>query len=321
MLGAVVASIIVAPGSGAHSPAVADVGSRSAIPGFDVARSRVVSVRVYHTRIATVPHTNARRIGRSLASLRPTWITGLLRYARNQYPLHGEVRAWRQIRRIVRTQSPGAQFDVVLNAMQYRTPAAIRLTMRRLRTKLGNEGWFFDFYSTAFKAHPRMVRAAITSAHAHGEWIGGNVFGIAERRPLPARSDFFSVQDAGIHLNLPAVRALARRSPVVYHLNNDPDKPESGGCRFIKRFDDARRRMMLRRRAAQQVDYGFRFSYPTLYPECLRNRPNGHGTFLRSYNAFRHPRIVREIARLLDRYDFDPASRLARASTATSSAG
>jgi hypothetical protein len=303
-LSAVSLSIVLAPGNGA-----AEAGSRptAAIAEFAAARSRVVSVRVFHTRIATVPHTNARRIGRSLASLRPTWVTGLLRYARNQYPLHGEVRAWRQIRRIVRTQSPSAQFDVVLNALQYRTPAAIRLTMRRLRAKLGNEGWFFDFYSTAFKAHPRMVKAAIASAHAHGEWIGGNVFGLAKHRPLPSRSDFFSVQDAGIHLNLPAVRRLAARTPIVYHLNNDPDKPSSGGCRFIKRFSDARRRMMLRRRAWQQVEYGFRFSYPALYPECLRSRAHGNGTFLRAYNAFRHPRVVNEIARLLDRYDFDPS--------------
>ena len=55
-----------------------------------------------------------------------------------------------------------------------------------------------------------MIRAAINSAHAHGEWIGGNVFGIARRRPLPSRSDFFSVQDAGIHLNLPGGAAASR---------------------------------------------------------------------------------------------------------------
>ena len=259
-------------------------------------QSRIISARVWHTRIATVPNTNSRRLGRALAGLRPTWVTGLLRYARNQYPHRDEIRAWRQIRRIVHTSSPSAQFDVVLNAMQYRTPAAIRMTMRRLRAKLGPEGWFFDFYSQAYRKHPRMIRAAINSAHAHGEWIGGNVFGIARNRPLPVHSDFFSVQDAGIHLNGKAVRRLASSRPVMYHLQSDPDRPRSGGCRWIRDFSDRRRRVMLRGRARQQLKHDFRVSYPVLFPQCLRRGPDGHRTFLRAYNAFRHPQVAREIA-------------------------
>jgi hypothetical protein len=302
----VAATLAIAPAaSGGPAPARSHV----VIPSFAQAQSRIISVRVWHTRIATVPHTNARHIGRSLASLHPTWVTGLLRYARNQYPHRDEVRAWHQIRRIIRTQNPQAQFDVVLNALQYRTPAAVRMTMRRLRAKLNNDGWFFDFYSTAFAKHPKMIRAAIASAHAHGEWIGGNVFGLARHQALPARSDFFSVQDHGIHLRLRAVRRLAHRGAVMYHLQNDPDRPRSGGCRFIRDFNDKRRRAMLRGRASQQDKYRFRMSYPALYPECFRHGPDGHRTFLRSYNAFRHPKVAGEISHLLDRYDFDPASR------------
>ena len=62
-------------------------------------------------------------------------------------------------------RSPSAQFDVVLNADQYRTPAAVTRTMRRLSAKLGNEGWFFDFFSSAARRHPKMVKAAIAWAH------------------------------------------------------------------------------------------------------------------------------------------------------------
>ena len=294
-------------------PANADPADRPAVlppvSAFPPAQSRIVSARVWHTRIATVPNTNARRIGRSLASLRPTWVTGLLRFARNQYPHKSEVHTWKQIRRIVATTSPGVQFDVVLNALQYRTPRAIRTMMRRLRARLGPEGWFFDFYSQAFRKHPRMIRAAINSAHGHGEWIGGNVFGIAGHPKLPVHSDFFSVQDAGIHLNLKAVRHLAKRRPVMYHLQNDPDKPHSAGCRFIRKFSDKRRMGMIRGRARQQVRAGFRVSYPALFPMCMRRGPKGHRTFLRAYNAFRHPKVAREIAHLLDRYDFDPTTR------------
>lgn len=278
---------------------------------FAGANSRIVSARFFHTRISTVRNSTAARVGRSLASLEPTWVTGLLRYARHQYPSGAEVRAWRKIRRKVRARSPGAQFDVVLNAEHYRTPAAIRLTMRRLRAKLGNEGWFFDFFSNAFQKHPRMVRAAIASAHRNGEWIGGNVFGIARLRSLPSKADFFSVQDNVFNLNLRAVRRLATGERVIYHLNSDPAHPRSGGCRFIQRLNTRQRMALIRRRAAQQVRIGFRFSYPVLFPQCIRPRKGG-GSFLAAYNAFRDPPMAREIGRLLDLYDFSPGTGRSR---------
>ena len=305
-------------GLGARSePAVAQlewleelVGGGEADPGVTPMLSRVVSARVRHTRLAPVQRSNARRIGRRLASFRPTLVTGTLRYARNQYPKRDEVRAWEEIREIVRRESPGAQFDVVLNSLQYRTPAAIGRTMARLRAKLHPDGWFFDFFSTALRRHPRAVRAAIDSAHANGEWIGGNVWGFARgRRPLPLKADFLSVQDFRFTLNLPAVRKLAAEIPVLYHLQSDPHKPRSGGCRFITRMNTRERRGFIRRRASQQATHGFRMSYPVFFPQCIRPRHGARGrTFLGAYNVFRDPPMPRQIRELLDAYDFDPAT-------------
>lgn len=304
---AVLAGALLSSSGGDSAAAQSEVETPASRATFAAATSRIISVRVFHTRIATVRNAPATRIGRSLASLHPTWVSGMLRYARHQYPKGIELRAWRRIRRIVRVESPNAQFDVVLNAQQYRTPAAIRLTMRRLRPKLHNDGWFFDFFGAAFRTHPKMVKAAIDSAHAHGEWIGGNIFGIAKRRPLPARAEFLSVQDHVFHLNLPAVRRLARHHPIVYHLNSDPAHERSGGCRFIQRLNTARRRALIRRRAAQQVRHNFRVSYPAMFPQCVRPREGGGPPFLAAYNAFRDPPMAAEIRRLLDRYDYQPA--------------
>jgi hypothetical protein len=274
-------------------------------PRFGAALPRIVSARVWHTRLSTVRNSNARRVGRSIASLHPTWVTGLLRYRRNQYPNRKEAHTWREIRRIVHTDSPAAQFDVVLNALQYRTPAAVTKTMRRIRHKLGNEGWFFDFFSSAFRKHPKMVRAAIASAHRHGEWIGGNAFGIGGRTPkLPARADFLSVQDNNaFRLNLKAVKRLTRKHLVTYHVHSDPNKQRGGSCRFIERLTSQERRRLVKRRAAQAARRGFHMSYPALYPLCMRARPNGPGSLLYSYNAFRDPPVIRAIRRLLNRYD------------------
>ena len=312
LLGALCAAVLAAAFASASAAPPAGGRVASAIPpgppSFQAALSRVVSSRVYHTRLHVVRNSTSNRIGRSLASLHPTWVTGLLRYARNQYPTHDEVHAWRQIRAIVRRSSPNVQFDVVLNADQYRTPKAVTTTMRRLSAKLGNEGWFFDFLSRGARRHPRMVKAAIAWAHTRGQWIGGNVFGLVRERAFPVNADFLSVQDDGFRLNLPAVQRISTASTVLYHLNNDPDDKASGGCRFIKDYSTARRRQLIRRRASAQIRYGFRMSYPALFPECLHSRPRGPGTFLSSYNAFRDPPMAREIRKLLDRYDFDPGT-------------
>jgi hypothetical protein len=289
----------------APPPARAAAAPAAIAPNFAPALSRIVSARVWHTRLSTVRNSNARRIGRSLATLHPTWVTGLMRYRRNQYPNRKEARTWREIRRIVRASNPGAQFDVVLNALQYRTPAAITKTMRRIRHRLGPEGWFFDFYSSAFKKHPKMVRAAIASAHRHGEWVGGNVFGIAGRNAkLPARADYLSVQDnSAFRLNLKAVKRLTRKHLVTYHLHSDPNKQRGGSCRFIEGLSSQSRRRLIKRRAAQADRRGFHMSYPALYPLCMRARPNAPGSLLYSYNAFRDPPVIRAIRRMLNRYD------------------
>lgn len=293
--------------------AVVSVGAGEAPPGPPPAvspgvsaeqLSRIVSARVHHTRISTVRNSNAGRIARALASLQPTWVTGLIRYARNQHPNRVEVRAWNRITAAVRATSPNAQFDVVLNARQYKNGRQLRAMMRRVRSRLHNDGWFFDFYSIIFRRRPRMIRTAIESAHRHGEWIGGNVFGFARRKhPMPLRSDYLAVQDFRLRLRLGAVRRLSAQAPIMYHLHNDPDRSRGGGCSFIERLNTHERRRLLRRRARQQATYGFHLSYPVLFPECKRLRGPGRTEVLYSYNAFRDPPMAATIRTLLDRYD------------------
>ena len=288
-------ALIPAASSGDHSGPI--------VPGpatFSQNLDRILAARVLHTRLSVVRNTNARRIGRSLASLHPTWVSGMIRYHKRQYPHHDEVRAWREITRIVRIGNPTVGFDVALNAKQYHVGREIQHKMNRIRAKLHPDGWFFDFYSRAYEKRPRMIRAAIANAHAHGEWIGGNIFGLKKQRPLPMRSDFFAVQDFHLRLNGRALSRLRGRVPLVYHIENDPDRPQSGGCEFIKNLTTAKRTSLVRRRARQQARYGYHFQYPALLPQCIRHR--GNRSYLQVYNAFRDPPMARTILRMLNRF-------------------
>ena len=124
------------------------------------------------------------------------------------------MRAWRTIVSAVRAASPDAKFAVELNPIEFRKrPRAPTRMMDRIRiTALGNDGWLMDFWSLVSRKRPGLVRAALANAHANGEFVGGNVFGIARRPRIPSATDYVAVQDFGFHLNLKAIRRLSRGS-------------------------------------------------------------------------------------------------------------
>src|SRR5215218_5203885 len=104
---AVALALVPAVSSGDHPDPI--------VPGpatFPQKMQRIVAARVLHTRLEVVRNTNARRIGRSLGSLHPNWVSGMIRYARGQHPKRDEVHAWREITRIVQVGNPTAGFDV-----------------------------------------------------------------------------------------------------------------------------------------------------------------------------------------------------------------
>jgi hypothetical protein len=213
-----------------------------------------------------------------------------------------EVDAWNTIRAAVSAASPQAQFSIELNALQYPTVKSLNSMMARVRSRFDNEGWLFDFYTTQSARNPKVMAAAVTNAHSNGEWIGGNAFGINKRPKFPAGTDFLEVQDFGFRINLDAVRALAARVPVHFHLGNSPGFPSSDGCVFINGLSTLGRRNYVTKRAGQQAEYGFRFGYPVFFPECIRNR-NTPRSRIFTYNAPDDAPMMQTIGALMDQYD------------------
>ena len=264
--------------------------------------SRIASVRVYQSGRWTLPGENAASVGRALASLQPTWISDLIRYPKRLAPTGREVRAWNTITDLVRESSPSAQFGIELNALQYKTAAEIERKMSQIRTRFNNDGWMIDFYSSGYRRFPAAVEAAIDDAHANGEWIGGNVFGLAAGPKVPPGSDFVAVQDFGFKVDLRAVRRLAREAPVMYHLGNNPQAASSDGCRWINELDTHARIEFLRHRASQQATYDFHVGYPVLFPGCERHPERPRDPGLVYYNAARDGPMLKTIDGLMDRF-------------------
>lgn len=269
--------------------------------------SRIASVRIFQDQQFTAKHQTPASIGAALAGVRPTYVSSLIRYAAGQRVRPREVRAWRTIVPAVRAASPEARFAVELNPIEFRNAGALTRMMGRIRTALGNDGWLMDFWSLVSRKRPGLVRAALANAHANGEFVGGNVFGIARHPRIPSATDYVAVQDFGFHLNLKAIHRLSRRFPVHLHLMNSPDRPLSVGCIFMEQFSTAHRIRYVRKRARQQGPWGFHLGYPVFFPECERHRGQGDATIF-SYDAVRDPPMLATIGVLMDRYSSNPAT-------------
>jgi hypothetical protein len=268
---------------------------------FPAQLDRVAFARVYQDGQWTAQGETPTTIGKALATLKPTWVATLLRFKKNDPVTPKVVKAHNTITQLVEAANPQAEFGVELNAMQYRKPSQVVRMMNAVRAKIDVDGWTMDFYTPAYRKYPQAVEAAIAAAHANGEWIGGNAFRLSNTPRVPPGSDFIAVQDFGFQLDLQAVKELAQAAPVVYHLNNTPEDPDSDGCKFIESFTTARRAALLRQRASQQAANDFRVGYPVLFPECERGI-NTNNPQLYTYNAMRDGSMMQTISGLMDQY-------------------
>lgn len=265
------------------------------------AQDRVVSVRVYQHGAWTVFGETPKTVGAAIARLEPAWVSSLIRLSSTEALGADEISAWNTIRKLVRDKVPEAQFDIELNALEYKSADDLVAMMEKVRAKLGNEGWFFDFYTPAYEKSPEVVEAAIANAHEHGEWIGGNAFGLGNDPKVPPSSDFIAVQDFRFKIDLAGVRALAKQAPTAFHLGNSPADPNSDGCVFIEKLTAAERVAYVTKRAKQQAANDFRFAYPVFFPEC--EKPGNDPNSLFSYNALKDPPMMSTIEGLLSKND------------------
>ena len=79
---------------------------------------RVIQARLFHQGAWTLPGVaqTPLSIGRTLASLRPTFVTGLIRVPDYGGISNAEIEAFKVVRSAVNSLNKGCQFDLVVNA-------------------------------------------------------------------------------------------------------------------------------------------------------------------------------------------------------------
>jgi hypothetical protein len=264
--------------------------------------SRIATVRVYQGGKWTARGESAADVGAALAQLEPSYVSALLRFKAGERVTAKEIAAWNTITDAVRAANPDAKFDIELNGLEFPTIKKLNAMMSKIRAAFDNDGWLFDFYTPAAKRYPKVMAAAVASAHANGEFVGGNAFGIAKSPTVPAGTDYLAVQDWGFRIDLHAVRKLSEQAPIFFHLGNSPGFPTSDGCVFIEKYGTKDRVDYVTRRAGQQAAYAFRFAYPVFFPECARDRGTPRAEIF-TYNATNDSPMMETIGQLMEQYD------------------
>ena len=267
-------------------------GDYLAFDGSDLFR-RVVLGRVYQKADWTLPHagaTAAERVAYAcsvIVPLRPSYVSGLVRLDDDSLLTADQIAVFTGIRQCVKAANPRAKLDVVLNAEHYTDDArhesglaalaALKQRAAEVQQVLGAEIIFFDFFSSPYNdspAHAGWYEDALTRGTEYirdtlGMRVGGNVWGLE----VPPNADFvaldnFDRQDPfveGFVFNQRQLDAFGDRVPVLIHIENNPQKPDSKGLRWIEATRE-RRKETLDKFASQQRELGYSYMFPVFFP-------------------------------------------------------
>lgn len=246
---------------------------------------RVVLGRLYQKKDWTLPNvgpTPAERIAyvcNVLKPLRPTYVSGLVRLD-DDAPIAPEVV---QVFNGIRGCLPNAKFDVVLNAEHYTDPKrhangqqardALKARAKELKNVMHADIVFFDFFNSPYNdEHKDWYRDALTDGTRFirktlNMKVGGNVWGMT----LPPNSDFVALDNFdrgstdGYVYDKKQIDHFRGRLPIMIHVENNPQKRDSMGLKWIDNGPEYRRDQVAKY-AGDQAKEGFSYMFPVFFP-------------------------------------------------------
>lgn len=185
--------------------------------------------------------------------------------------------------------SPNARFDVEVNLKPTGKKAftdvnALVAFMNDIDNQLHVDGWWFDFFSTAWSDKPEWVTAAIQLAHSKNQTVGGNVWG----GTVPTGADAVSFVDwpnqgspygNGVDQTqfgfgiapeeVKRLKASAGTAAVLGHLNCNPQNgPGTLSCVYIDQWNTTTRAQYLDYWLDQAQSLGFTYFWNVFFPLC-----------------------------------------------------
>lgn len=227
------------------------------VPRFE----RTIHACLYRDNRWLLPEQPEYPVGRALASLSPTFVTGAMRVTAGATPDRQTVINWAGLRRAVRGRGNDTAFDIVLDLRQYDRPGDLAAHMAGVAARLDAEAWTLLGCAEAARRRPELLRAAIDEARRQGRAVGA----LTEDGRAPAAGLAYLLVPYEHGGRLPAWRVAGSGKagpPVIVVAGSAQGPPGSG---FAREITPAQRRIMVMRAAKAQKN-GLYLAYPVFGP-------------------------------------------------------
>lgn len=210
--------------------AAATTADELSIP--DAFGRRIAMARFYQHARPAVPKDQIPKKVAELASVKPTYVSGLVRLDPDDDVKDEHLAVYR----LVRSAIANVRVDIVLNSEHYLGPTGWERLEKRMRSI--NDAFqgaqmpkpdifFFDFYS---KGKIDTMERAAKWAQDRGQKIGGTFWATSG---VPNGTDFLVIDDHDgldrmIHQSQTLRSRIGTKVPILAHIENNPGQPQTG---------------------------------------------------------------------------------------------
>ncbi|HLB32671.1 MAG: hypothetical protein A3F67_06105 [Verrucomicrobia bacterium RIFCSPHIGHO2_12_FULL_41_10] len=211
--------------------------------------------------ITTTTTQKTKSLARTLSSLQPTWISGLL-WGSDEGALRSyNVDDFQVIRKEVLASNPRCKFDITVNSSKYPLPAELISRLQEINAKLAPDILIFAVPSQHEIIYPSALAKGIEFVHAHGQLVGYE----GPTSMIPDGIDFIVVRTSNLEVHREELSALKSKHhlPIVVKI---PASQYGHDMRHSKHLLEplVRKEEVIRltHLAEDQNSMGYHFAYP-----------------------------------------------------------
>lgn len=256
---------------------------------------RVIQARLYQLGSWTLadPSQTPVTAARTIASLKPSFVTGLLRLPDRGIPGNAEVEAFNTVRAAVMAADKGCRFDAVLNVGGEREADPLIRRMKEITTLLHHDAWTLFVAPDDVSVNPEVLEDTIAYAHSQGQMAGYD----GPLSLIPEGVDYIVVRAWDLKVNRDQIERLRskHRVPLVVEVPTAfGGKPSKDCTDYVSNMNAPGKGKVLTDLAENQSAWGYRLAYPVFYPV----EPNKH-----AFDATKEPILMVTIRSLLARFN------------------
>lgn len=227
---------------------------------------RVLQARVSHLGSWTLEDSSQTpvTVGRTIASMRPTFVTGLLKVLEHGVPGNAESEAYMTIRSAVCSSVKGCRFDIVIDSGNEAADNLLVRRMKEIDNRIHPDAWTLYIPPDDSSIRPDSLAGAISFAHSRGAMAGYD----GPLSVIPEGVDYIVVRTWNLQVNREQLERLSsRRVPLIVEIPTTLGGREHPDCsRYIHEMEESDRASALTALASNQGSWGYRLAYPLFHP-------------------------------------------------------